>query len=450
MKKLLKIITGFFLCIITTTAFALELTEAVELALKNDTTFQAANASHMATIESSSQNKAAVLPQIDFNAFVQDSRTETDTQGLPIENVDKNTNGYSININQVIYNKTVFSELEQGDAITAKARADLESARQNVIIRTAEAYFNILIAIDTLETARAEKKAIAKQLEQSKERYNVGISAITDVKEQQASHDIAVADEIIAINKLSNSREALRIIINIEPKDLMVARKSIPLLIPEPNDIKDWQDTAIRNNFTLLSAKYAVVSAQSAYNASKGGHYPTLSLDATYGVINSDRQVASPESESIDTKVTLSLNIPIYSGGYTNSTIRQKSSELSLAKSLYEKEKRHTISSARNAYLNLQADIATVNARKQVVISTQASLDATLAGYNVGTRTNVDVLLSQRLLYSSQRDYSEARYTYLINTLTLKRITGTLNIDDIYKINKLLIPRIKKILKIFN
>jgi outer membrane protein len=137
----------------------------------------------------------------------------------------------------------------------------------------------------------------------------------------------------------------------------------------------------------------------------------------------------------------LSLNFPIYSGGYTSSTVRQKLSEMDQAKALYENEKRRTIALARSAYLSVQSDIATVKARKQAVISTQTSLDATLAGYDAGTRTSVDVLLSQRLLYSSQRDYSIARYTYLINSLELKRVAGILSTADIDQINELLVPK---------
>jgi outer membrane protein len=210
-------------------------------------------------------------------------------------------------------------------------------------------------------------------------------------------------------------------------------------------DIDAWQEKALQRNFALLSAKYSVDAAQSAYDGSKGGHQPTLSLNASYGVVNSEERNFSgfpfPANTSTDAKVLLSLDIPIYQGGFTSSTIRQKLSELDKAKALQEAEKRRTIALARSAYLSVQADIATVRARKQAVISTQTSLDATLAGYDAGTRTSVDVLLSQRLLYSSQRDYYVARYTYLKNGLELKRIAGMLSPKDIDQINKWLVPK---------
>ena len=448
MKKLSRNIISLFLLSSATTSSALDLSEAIALAQQYDTTFQAAYATYLATIETSSQTTSAVLPQIGFNAFIQEGRSEVDRTGTPVIKTDNNNNGYSVNLNQVIYNKSVFDELDRGDAIEAKAVADLEAAKQDTIVRVATAYFDVLTAIDNLETAAAEKKAISKQLEQSKERFNVGLSAITDVKEQQASYDISVADEIIAINNLSNTREALRVIINTYPDELKIAREDIPLVVPEPTDINAWQEKALQNNFTLLSARYSVDAAQSAYNGSKGGHYPTLSLNASYGVVDSDPRESSfgavPETENTDGKIILSLDIPIYSGGFTSSTVRQKSSELNLSKALHEQEKRRTIALARSAYLTVEADIATVRARKQAVISTQTSLDATIAGYDAGTRTSVDVLLSQRLLYSSQRDYSVARYAYITNSLELKRIAGILGGTDVTEINKWLVPKSAK------
>ena len=447
MKKLHHIITGFSLCIVTSTSTALDLSEAMVLAQQYDTTFQAAYANYLATIEASSQSTSAVLPQIGLNAFYQQGRTENDRSGV-VTKSDNNNDGYSLDLNQVIYNKTVFDSLDEGDAIAAKAVADLESARQDTIVRVATAYFNVLTAIDTLQTATAEKTAIGQQLEQSKERFNVGLSAITDVKEQQASYDISVADEIIAINNLSNNREALRVIINVYPDNLEIAKPDIPLVVPEPMDINAWQEKSLQGNFSLLAAKYAVDAAQSAYDGSKGGHYPTLGLNASYGVINSDARnfsgIPIPENENTDAKMILSLNVPIYSGGFTSSTVRQKLSQLDQAKALHEQEKRKTIALARSAYLSLEDDIAQVKARLQAIISTQTSLDATLAGFDAGTRTSLDVLISQRLLYSSQRDYSVARHTYITNTLELKIVACTLSMKDVYEIKTWLIPRPKK------
>jgi outer membrane protein len=216
-------------------------------------------------------------------------------------------------------------------------------------------------------------------------------------------------------------------------------------VVPEPMNIDAWTDKSLQNNFSMLSAKYSVDAAQSAYEGSKGGHYPSLSLNASYGVTNIGERdfgvaVIDPY-ENTDAKVMLNLNVPIYSGGFTSSTVRQKLSLLDQAKALQEQAHRRTVGLSRSAYLSLEADIAQVKARKQAVISTQTSLDATLAGYEAGTRTTVDVLLSQRQLYSSQRDYSVARYTYLTDSLILKQVAGILTPSDVDEINKWLVPK---------
>ena len=426
-------------------AHALDLKEAMERAKQYDTTFQAAYATYLATIEASDQSTSAVLPQVGFNAFMQRGRTENDQSGN-VTKSDNNATGYSLNLNQVIFDKTVFDNLDQGDAIAAKAVADLETAKQDVIVRTAQAYFDVLSAISTLDAATAQKEAIAKQLEQSTERFNVGLSAITDVKEQQASYDVAVADEIIAINDLSNKREALQVIINLYPENLKVVDENLPLAIPEPMDIDAWRDKAVENNFSLLAANYSVEAAQSAYDGSKGGHYPSLSLNASYGVTNNEERDFSgittiPETENTDARLVLNLDVPIYSGGRVSSQSRQKLSELDAAKALQEQQRRVTIALARSAFLSVKANIAQVKARKRAVESTQTSLDATLAGYDAGTRTSVDVLLSQRQLYSSQRDYAVSRYTYLTNSLRLKQVAGILTLEDIDDINRWLVER---------
>ncbi len=447
LKKLLPCLFLFAINgIFSSSVSALDLNEAIKLAQQHDTTFQIAQENYLAINETSSQSNSAILPQIGFNAFLQRGRTEIDRSGS-ITKSDNDSDGYSLNLNQVIFNKAVFDNLTQGDATAAQALADFEAAKQETIVRVSTAYFDILTAIANLETASAEKKAIGKKLDESKDRFDVGVIPITDVKEQQASYDIAVADEIIASNDLSNKQEALRVLINVYPENLAVLQDEIPLVIPEPMNINSWQEKALENNFSLLSAKHVVTAAQSAYDASKGGYYPTLNLNASYGITNIDERdsgfttVVSPALESTDAKVVLSLDVPIYSGGFTSSSIRQKSHELNKAKARQEQERRRTIATARSAYLTLEANIAQVKARKQAMISTLTSLDATQSGYDVGTRTSVDVLFSQRQLYSSQRDHAVARHRYLTNSLELKRVAGILTLTDVDEINKCLVPR---------
>ncbi len=426
-------------------AFALDLSEALQRAKQYDTTYQAAYASYLAASEASNQSTAAIRPQINLNGFIQQGNTVTSVDGSSTSSSHNNNKGYTLNLDQVIYNKTIFDKLDQGDATVAKAEADLATARQDLIIRVATAYFNVLSAIDTLETSRAEKKAIGKQLEQSKERYKVGLSAITDVKDQQASYDIAAANVIIATNTLSNAREALSVIINKYTTNLEIVKPKIPLVVPQPLDINAWKDKSLTNNFTIKAAQYAVKAAESDYDASKGGHYPTLNLNASYGYIDSDpRSFAGrpfPGNQATDAKVLLTLGIPIYTGGLTSSTVRQKAAEMERSQALLDQAERTTTALARSTFLTVKSDIATVKARHQAVISTQTSLDATIAGYDAGTRTSVDILLAQGLLYSSERDFFTSRYTYIIDSLKLKQVAGILNDADITQINHWLIPK---------
>lgn len=429
---------------ISSNSYSLDLNEAFERAKQYDATFLSAYAQYVATIEASPQSRSALLPQVGINIFAQRGKTETDRSGTTIKS-DDNSDGYSLNVNQVIYNKSIFDNLEQGDAVAAQALADLEIAKQDVIIRVAQAYFGVLAAIDTLETSSAETKAIGEQLEQSKERYNVGLVGITDVKEQQASYDIASADEIIAGNDLNNAREVLAVIIDQYTTKLEVVREDIPLVVPEPMEMNAWQKKAQANNFSLRSAQYEVDVARSAYNGSKGGHYPTLNLNASYGLVSADDRnftgILIEANENTSASVRLSLDIPIYSGGQTSSVIRQRSSELNQAIAQKELAQRTTKALARSSYQSLEADISTVKAREQAVISTQTSLDATIAGYDAGTRTSVDVLFAQRLLYSAKRDFFAARYKYINDSLELKRVAGILTENDLVEINGWLVPK---------
>ena len=429
--------------------FALDLSEALQRAKRYDTTYQAAYASYLAASETSNQSVAAILPQIKINGFVQRGNTRTTVNGSGIDSGTSSTHnnnyGYTLNLNQVIYNKALFDKLDQGDATVAKAKADLAIAQQDLILRVATAYFKVLSTMATLETARAEKKAIGKQLEQSKERYKVGHSAITDVYDQQARYDIAAANVIITTNTLSNAREALGIIINKYTTSLDNVKPILPIVAPQPCDINVWQDKALANNYSIKAAQYAVKAAESDYDASKGGHYPTLSLNTSYGYIDSaPRNFAGrpfPGNQSTDAKVMLTLSIPVYSGGLTSSIIRQKAAELGKARALLDKSERITAAQARSAFLTVKSDIATVKARYQAVVSTHTSLDATIAGYDAGTRTSVDVLLAQRLVYSSQREFSSSRYTYIIDSLKLKQVVGILSDADVAQINHWLIPK---------
>ena len=420
-------------------AHALDLIQALKLAQENDTVLQAAQAEYLATSEIESQSTAAHLPTVSLSLFTQKNSTEISnaTGSFSDRNSDFTTDGYTVTLTQSVYNKQLFDAMDQSEAISAQALATFEAAKQTLIIRLAQAYFAILAAQDNVAFAEAEKKANARLLKQNQERFKVGIIAITDVKEAQAKYDSAVAQAIVASNELSNQHEALWFIIKQRPESLNSLQDSIPLSFPELEDIKSWQDKAIVNNLLLRAARYSLDAAKNNYDSQRAGHYPTLNLKAQHSATSADGSAqGNGEYDADDTSIMLSLDIPLYSGGHTSSKIRQSAAELDQAKMLLEKQQRQTIQEMRIAYLGVQAAIAQVKAFKQVLISTESATEATQLGFEVGTRTSVDVLLAQGNLFKSQRDYAKARYDFILKLLEIKYAAGLLAPADIEHINQ--------------
>jgi len=307
-----------------------------------------------------------------------------------------------------------------------------------LILRVAEAYYNVLAAQDNLAFAQAEKKAIGEQLEQTRRRFDVGLIAITDVKESQAQYDLSVAQEIQAENQLSTSTETLRTIIGQMPDSLNALQEDIPLLIPDPADIDQWVETARENNLNLKTARYAFDIARKQVDINRAGHYPSLSLSVSHDDTTQDIE-NTPSIDRKDTTVSLNLSVPIYSGGLTSARTRAAISEQERSRALRERALRDTIKVTRDSYLGVTTSIAQVKALKQALISTQTAYEATQAGFEVGTRTAVEVLSVLREQYRAERDYAQARYDYLLNILRLKQAAGTLTPNDVVQINQWLV-----------
>ncbi|MDH5613235.1 MAG: TolC family outer membrane protein [Gammaproteobacteria bacterium] len=423
--------------------YALDLVQALELAQQNDMVLQAAQAEYLAAAETESQSTSALLPAISLSLFTQKNSTETSNATGSFSNgtSDYTTDGYTLSLTQTLYNQQLIDAMDASESFSAQALASYEAARQSLILRLARAYFSVLAAEDNVTFAEAEKKANTRLLKQNQERFKVGLIAITDVKEAQANYDSTVAQAIIANNDLSNQQEALWLIINQRPDSLNSLQDSIPLNFPELGDIKSWQDKAIANNLNLRAAHYALEAAKNNYDSQRAGHYPTLNLNAHHSSTSSDGSTLGFGGRDVDdTVIGLSLDIPIYSGGYTSSKIRQSAATLEQTKMLYEKQQRQTIQEMRVAYLGVQAAIAQVKAFKQVLISTESATEATQLGFEVGTRTSVDVLLAQGNLFKSQRDYAKARYDFILKLLEIKYAAGLLSSDDIQHISQWLSP----------
>lgn len=422
-------------------AHALDLIETLTRAEKYDALLQVALADYMTVQETGNISESALLPQISFNAFIAENSIKiTNSPTLPDSDSDFSTDGFSLSLDQVIYNQQVWDTLDQSNALVAQAAANYESAKQALIIRAATAYFVVLGTQDNLEFSRAEKESAKRQLEQSKERFNVGLIAITDVHEAQANFDSAVAREILAVNALFNSKEALRVIINDPLGELKSLIEEFPLKGPEPEDINQWQNRALTENLDLKATMFGLRAAKDGYDSSRAGHYPTVKLRANYASDSADGNALGLGGRDTDsTNIILSLTVPLYEGGLTNAQTRKSAAEVSRARALLDQQQRVTIQEIRTAYLGVETAISSVNAYKQALKSSRTALEATQAGFDVGTRTSIDVLIVEGSLYNSERNYSRSRYDYLLSILELKRAAGSLSALDIKNINQWLV-----------
>lgn len=425
------------LLIIGTSIRAEDLMQIYEIALSRDAIFQGAQAQYLASREAKPQARSFILPQINGSASYARTGQSVDRSSLAGGDVssDFDTHSYALNLNQVIFNKDLFIGLRQADLTLAQAEAEVEAARQNLIVRVATAYFDVLAAEDTLRFTVAEKDAIGRQLEQAQKRFEVGLIAITDVKEAQANYDSAVAEEISARNDLDVARNALAVIIGQFFGDLAKLSDRIPLVTPEPADADQWMVKAIEQNLSLIGTRLSTETAGLEVKRQRAGHLPTVDMLASA----SQNNVSGGFFGSRDTgeiEVGVQLNLPIYSGGLVNSRTREARHNFQEAQDVLTQQRRDTAKQARDAYLNVISGISRVKALKRAVESQQAGADATEAGFEVGTRTSVDVLISLRTLFQAERDYSVARYTYLVDTLELKQAAGTLTAGDVDKINQ--------------
>jgi len=415
-------------------AVAGDLLDNYLLARDNDPQLKAADATRLAQAETKDQSVALLLPNISLTGNTDKISSDTDSNFAfnPSRKEDFHTNGYSLVVTQPVYHHDYWVGLRQADATVAQAEADYGTAKQDLMIRLASGYFDLLAAQDNLDFARAEKDATARQLEQAKQRFEVGLIAITDVHEAQAQFDLTVAQEISSDNLLANARESLQEITGQYEQAPQLLRDKIPLLSPEPTDIEQWVKTATAQNLNLKSAQFAREVASEETNRQRSGHFPTLDIVASKN--HSDSNSAFGSQRDSD-QISLQLNVPIFAGGAVNSRTRQAAYRAEAAKQNLLQTRRSVVRQTRNAYLGVIAEISRVKALKQAVISSAKANEATQAGFEVGTRTIVDVLLSQRELFRAKRDYARSRYDYILNTLRLKQAAGSLARADIEAIN---------------
>ncbi len=434
-KSVFVLLAASFLMVGGRLALADDLLDAYRLAVQSDPQLKAAAASRQAVREAKPQARALLLPNLGFTGQI--SRDRVDPEDA--DPVSSTNQSYFLSLVQPIYRRDRLVQLRQADGRIAQAEAQYGAAAQDLVVRTSSAYFDVLSAQDNLEFARALKEAFARQLEQAKQRFEVGLSAITDVHEAQARYDSAVTQEIVADNQLSSAREALREITGKLHEQLAGLPEDIPLQTPEPADASAWATTAQEQNLQLLAAGFASQVAQEEIERRRSGHYPTLDLVGRYGLTDSSSTsftaTGIAPGERTTGSIGLQLSVPIYSGGLITSQTREARSLFDQAKAQQDQQRRAVLRQAEDAYRGVLNSISAVKAQRQAVISNQSALEATQAGYEVGTRTIVDVLNAEQLLIAARRDYATARYTYVLNTFRLKQAAGTLSEDDVKLVN---------------
>ncbi len=437
-------------------ALSADLAEVFKQSEAHDPQLSAAKNTLNASSEGKKQAFSAFLPQVTGGWNKTKGDTESGGSLIPYQTFDINTEGWNIGVNQSIYDHKNYGNYKISKLQVLKSVSDYDTQYQDFILRVAQNYFNVLGAKDSFTFSKAEEKAIQRQLDQAEQRFEVGLAAITDVHESRARYDGARASVIIANNQLEDSKEAL----------FEISQRYYDELTPVPDDIDYnsfglksmdvYQQQALDNNPELAAAQLNAEIAEKQIQVSKAGHFPTIGLslsrshslnpNATFSQSREDPDnpgsfivdVFETDRTSETNTATLNVNVPIYSGGRTQSQVRQSIHNHKAAMDRYEQTRRSVIRKVRNAYHGTLAAKSSVDARKQAMISAQSGLEATEAGYEVGTRTIVDVLNSQRSLYQAQRDYSKAKYDYFIQYLGLKRSAGNLSEKDILTINKIL------------
>lgn len=435
---------------------AASLLEVYQQALQSDPLIHEAEARRLAAQEAEPQARGFLLPQVSasgsWTSGTQDgSSLEVSPTGeaavLPFE-VDFESTEWSLGLRQTIFRWDQFIGMRQADKIVARSDVVYEAAQQDLMIRVVQRYFNVLAAEDRLTSIHADRQAIARQLEQARQRFEVGLIAITDVQESQAAYDQSVAAEIAAERELATARELLREVTGERVRELSAPTEQFPLPAPNPAEMDAWIDLAMEQNLNLLAARFDERIARDEISFRRSGHYPTIDLVA--GRTSSDTTADAsrgggplfPADELRNNEfIGIEVTVPLFSGGRTSSQVREAVYLHRAEMEQLQRIARETERATRDAYLGVLSEISRVNALEQAVRSSRTALEATQAGFDVGTRTIVDVLNSQRALYLAITNYYQSRYDYVVNVLQLKQAAGTLKVQDLEQIDRWLSER---------
>ncbi len=440
MKKLLPILIGLSLSGFSTLSQAENLMQVYQQARLSNPELRKSAADRDAAFEKINEARSPLLPQLGLGADYTYSNGYRDANG-----VNSNATSASLQLTQTLFDMSKWRALTLQEKSAGIQDVTFQTDQQTLILNTASAYFKVLNAIDVLSYTQAQKEAIYRQLDQTTQRFNVGLVAITDVQNARSQYDTVLANEVTARNDLDNAVEELRQVTgNYYPE--LASLNVDSFKTDKPQAVNALLKEAENRNLTLLQARLSQDLAREQIRQAQDGHLPTLDLTASTGV--SDTSYSGSKTRGAGTqyddsnmgqnKVGLSFSLPIYQGGMVNSQVKQAQYNFVGASEQLESAHRSVVQTVRSSFNNINASISSINAYKQAVVSAQSSLDAMEAGYSVGTRTIVDVLDATTTLYNAKQQLANARYNYLINQLNIKSALGTLNEQDLVALNNTL------------
>ncbi len=461
MKWSTTAIIGCVLLLGSSIAGADTLREIYELALENDAQLRAQEATYRANLESENLGRSALLPQINANYDYTNTDTDTESESIdfdedtgqlgPVDsltNTDIDRDGYQVSLNQALFDLPAWFSFQAGKETSAQAEATFAADQQDLIVRVVEVYLGVLRSQENLEASLARERAFLRQLEQTQQRFEVGLIAITDVHEAQAAYDLAQVERIVNENNVNVALERLSVLTSQYHSNLHLLSPDFEVNKPEPEARSDWVEFALQNNFRLKAASFQEQAARQSAKANKMEHMPKISGHLSYSDYENEGDLTrvpssafdlSPNQETEQEVISVRIDLPLYSGGRISANRRQAAQNYIAAQENRINLMRNTVTNTRSLHMTVISDVARVAARKQSIISSQSALDATTAGYEVGTRNIVDVLDAQNTLFSARRDYANARFDYVNNILRLKQQAGTLNPEDIYRLESFLV-----------
>ncbi|PPS50458.1 outer membrane channel protein TolC [Citrobacter braakii] len=438
MKKLLPILIGLSLSGFTTLSQAENLMQVYQQARLSNPELRKSAADRDAAFEKINEARSPLLPQLGLGADYTYSNGYRDANG-----VNSNATSASLQLTQTLFDMSKWRALTLQEKAAGIQDVTYQTDQQTLILNTATAYFNVLNAIDVLSYTQAQKDAVYRQLDQTTQRFNVGLVAITDVQNARSQYDTVLANEVTARNNLDNAVEQLRQVTgNYYPE--LASLNVDGFKTNKPQAVNALLKEAENRNLSLLQARLSQDLAREQIRLAQDGHLPTLGLTASTGVSDTSYNGSKTNTSQYDdsnmgqNKIGLNFSLPLYQGGMVNSQVKQAQYNFVGASEQLESAHRSVVQTVRSSFNNINASISSINAYKQAVVSAQSSLDAMEAGYSVGTRTIVDVLDATTTLYNAKQQLANARYTYLINQLNVKSALGTLNEQDLVALNNTL------------